>query len=56
LPVLDENVIEALSNKVSYKAFFEKYKEHYFFRSSFLNDDPEMYDELKKEYESYNIW
>jgi len=56
LPVLDENVIEALSNKVSYKAFFEKYKEHYFFKSSFLNDDPEMYDELKKDYEKYNIW
>jgi hypothetical protein len=56
LPLLDEDVIEILSNKVSYKAFFEKYKEHRFFNSSFLNDDPEMYDELKKDYQKYNIW
>lgn len=56
LPLLDEEVIETLANKVSYKEFFEKYKENYFFTSSFLNDDPDMYDELKKEYETYNIW
>jgi hypothetical protein len=56
LPLLNEDIIKILSNKVSYKSFFEKHIDDDFFRTSFLNEDSEMYDELKKEYEENNIW
>jgi hypothetical protein len=47
---------DLLSNKVSYKEMFEKYKDTNFFMKTFFDNDPDDFEEIRKDFEKNNIW
>ena len=52
--ILDNS--DLLSNKVSYKEMFEKYKDSNFFMKTFFDNDIDDFEEIKKDFEKNNIW